>query len=67
VYAVVDAGVTARLPDKATPPISGCMPTEVAPVTFQVSVADCPNVIMDGLAVKLVITGIDALATPPEG
>ena len=46
---VVDVDVTA--------PTFWSIDIEVAPVTAQVSVADCPGMILVGAAVKLVITG----------
>jgi hypothetical protein len=54
---VVADGVTAVVPDAATEPIPGAIETVVAPVVFHASVLLLPPRIVDGDAVKLVITG----------
>ncbi|MDD5647591.1 MAG: hypothetical protein PHY03_01530 [Dehalococcoidia bacterium] len=55
---VVSVGVTVCEPLDDTVPMAGLMETEVAPETFQDSVADCPAVIVPGLAPKLLTAGL---------
>jgi hypothetical protein len=54
---VVEAGEQEVLPEAATAPIPGAMETDVAPLVFQLSVELPPELMLDGLAVKLFITG----------
>jgi hypothetical protein len=63
VYVVVSAGVMVFEPLDETVPMPGLMETEVAPVMFHDSVADCPAVMVPGLALKLVMDGLPAAAT----
>lgn len=51
-------GVTVCEPLDDTVPIPGLIETEVAPVTFHDNEADCPSVIVPGLALKLLIAGL---------
>lgn len=51
-------GVTVCEPLDDTVPIVGLIETEVAPATFQDNVADCPAVIVPGLALKLLMAGL---------
>ena len=63
VYWVVVAGLTLVFVP-LTAPMPGLMLTLVAPVTCQVRVLDAPLWIVDGVAVKLVMTGTAAVSGP---
>jgi hypothetical protein len=54
---VVEAGEREVLPEAATAPIPGAMETDAAPLVLQLSVELPPELMLDGLAVKLFITG----------
>ena len=54
---VVAAGSTCSAPLGLTLPIAGCIVTVVAPETSQLKVADCPELIVSGVAVKELMTG----------
>jgi len=60
---VVSVGVTVCEPLDDTLPMPGLIETEVAPVTFHDSVADCPAVMVPGLALKLPTAGLLGAAT----
>jgi hypothetical protein len=57
VYVVVEAGEQGVFPETATAPIPGAMEADVAPLVFQLSVELSPELMLEGLAVKLFITG----------
>lgn len=54
---VVVDGVTDLVPEEITAPIPLLIETEVAPAKFHCKVADCPMVIVLGLALKASIIG----------
>ncbi len=60
---VVSVGFTVLDPVSDTLPTVGLMETEFAPVTVQDSVADWPDVMVPGLALKLLIDGLLGLVT----
>ena len=62
VYMVVLAGET-EMEFPVTTPTPGLIETLVAPATVQVNEADCPLVILAGLAVNDPIVGPDVAAT----
>jgi len=62
VYTVVEVGITARLPVKATFPIPWSILTILAPETLQLSVEDWPAEIVSGFAVNESITASDEIA-----
>ncbi|MEJ2740388.1 MAG: hypothetical protein P8105_11295, partial [Dehalococcoidia bacterium] len=51
------------LPDEETAPTLGVIKTDVAPEVFQLSVVVPPALMLEGLEVKLLITGGEAAAT----
>jgi hypothetical protein len=57
VKVVVTAGKTMLLPEEPTAPTPLSMVTDVAFDTLQLKVAEPPRLILDGLAVKELITG----------
>jgi hypothetical protein len=57
VKVVVTAGKTTALPEEPTAPTPLSIVTDVAFDTFQLKVAEPPRLILDGLAVKELITG----------
>lgn len=58
IYVVVDEGDTVWLPANATFPMSGLIVTELAPITFQLRVAELPVFIVDGVKSKTDIIGV---------
>jgi hypothetical protein len=57
VYVLVEPGEREVLPEAETEPIPGAIETDVAPEVFQLSVVLPPELMLEGLAVKLLITG----------
>jgi hypothetical protein len=63
---VVTAGVTEVEPEEATGPIPLLMEMFVAFVVDQVRVADCPPVMVDGVALRMAVGGVPMTATVAE-
>ncbi len=57
---MVAAGLAVALPEGGREPPPGDMETDVTPVAFQLSMELPPELMLEGLAVKEVITGNEA-------
>jgi hypothetical protein len=66
VYVVVTIGLTETEPMVSCAPLTPLIETVVAFVVVQLSVADCPAAIVNGLAVKTFTVGGEAEAVRPD-